>query len=334
MSCSSLNPRYWMHWDPTVPSCVDESSIATTHRLGDSSQFGDSALAELLSRYPRSDVRLSKMGRTFEHPNELQLGECGALAGAELLDLIRTGRFCLKLLRIDTKRDALATLTRNLGQEVDECLKASFEVGTATLEISSPHAIHYLSVELTHQATWQIRGQRSIRLFADSDTIVNSNTKASIASGQHPQPLYYEPEFEVGSQAIEQSPGSLVSIPAWQPFLIKNSGDLSVVLTTRHQTQHTRRCVEIHRANAFLRRFVPVNPPHQTGSVSGWLKQRIGMRLPINPVADRPTTFAVTKDRIDHPEECTNRAASVTATQAVNAPIQIQSPTLAAETTR
>lgn len=178
-----------------MPSSLDESPITTTHRPGDSFLFEDCALAELLSRYPCSESRLSKRGRSFAHPNEFQFGECGDLGGAELFDLVVKGRLWLQLLRIDAKRDALALLTRNLGQEADECLKVNVGVETVTLEISSSYAIRYFSVETAHQALWQIRRHRTIRMFPDSDAAVNSNTKASIASGHHPQPLYYETEL-------------------------------------------------------------------------------------------------------------------------------------------
>lgn len=120
-----------------MPSSLDESSITATHRLGDSFLIGDCARSELLSRYPCSDARLSKMGRSFAHRNELQFSECGDLGGAELFDLVRQGRVWLQLLRIDAKRDGLALLTRNLGQEAAECLKANVDVQTVTFEISS-----------------------------------------------------------------------------------------------------------------------------------------------------------------------------------------------------
>ena len=122
-----------MHWDPTERYCLDESSIATAHRLQECSLFRDDALAELLSRYPRTDIRVTTMGGTLAHPNELQDGNLGDLSGAELLYRIRFGRLRLQLLRLGAKRDALASLTRNLGREVDECLNSSFEMENATL---------------------------------------------------------------------------------------------------------------------------------------------------------------------------------------------------------
>lgn len=126
-----------------------------------------------------------------------------------------------------------------------------------------------------------------------------------------------------------------MSIPAWQSFLMENAGDLNVVLTTRHPTPLSQRSTEIIRANTFLRKFLPVNPLHQTGAMSGWLNQSISTRLSAYQVPDRPTTFTIETDRVDVPKRCSKLATTTADAQASNAATQIQSPThLTVEATR
>ncbi|MGI9471079.1 MAG: hypothetical protein ACR2NZ_06085 [Rubripirellula sp.] len=293
MSLSLLEPRYWMHWDPTAKPCLDEASLTTSHRLRECSLFTDDGLAALLSRHPRQDTRLTTMGHDLSHPTEIQYGEIGSASGRELLDLVRHGRLCLQLHNLCSRRDAIATLTRNLGREFDECFGSQAQESGAFLEISSPQSLHYLHTECDHQVNWQIRGERTQKTYPATQPLVSSNTLDSIASGSHDHPLYYEPAFERHAQQVKQSAGWLSTTPALTPSLTVNSNELTVVLTTMHSTPRSTRLVHIHRANHFIRRFMPVRSPDRTLAACRWLKRCLGRRIAPQTQQLPPITFQV-----------------------------------------
>ena len=323
MSLSSLEPRYWIHWARESQRSSEDEFITTAHRLRECSLFSDAGLAILLLRHPKKHIRISTMGHDLSHPNEIQLGEIGDTTGTDLLQLIKQGRFCVRLYNLNAQQDALAHLSRKLGREFDECVPGASTVDEeAFLEISSPKALDFLRVETLHQACWQIRGKRVMNVFPSRTPIVAPSTLDAVAAGEHNHPLYYEPAFDQHARIIEQSQGQMATCPALQPFSTVNADETCVVLTTRYQTHSSKLRTELHRVNLHLRRFIPVQDPDQSAALGGWLKQRIARFLPQKNVPPPTCSFFLNSNVHQRAESEKKRSPLFKADQTV--PISVE----------
>jgi hypothetical protein len=274
------------------------------HTLHQHPLFSRAALADLISRYPRSRYSLIHMGaqgaRRF-----WKEGDIGGLSGSEVIDWIERGRLWINLREVNEVDRQYADV---LGQAYAEIEANSGLRGTMNrnmgILISSPGAQVYYHCDLFGQALWQITGRKRVYIYPNHPPFLTQRQLEDIAVFGVEVDLDYRQAFEAYARCIEMEPGVMAHWPLNGPHRVENLDMLNVSVTTEHMTPWIMRRQRALMANGLLRhRFGWALTGLETAGPVYWAKTiaqnllRRGEWLKSRRAAKRPVEFKLDKDR-------------------------------------
>ncbi len=224
------------------------------HNLHESELFSDSALVDLLDRFPRQHLYALSMG-TDPTRIENRLALHDGVSGAELLRAVKNGRLWLNATQVDLAdrryRDLIDSLYERLAAQVPGF--APFAT-RGTLLISSPRALVYYHADGPASALWHIRGRKRIWIYPALDgRYIQREFLEDIFAGVRHEYLPYESSYDQAAVSYELGPGQWATWPQNAPHRVTNLDDLNVSLSTEHATSQTRRRSQVYVANRFFR---------------------------------------------------------------------------------
>jgi len=228
--------------------------LVAIHNLHQSDLFTDSALIDLLDRFPRQHLRVLS-ARSDLTRIENRLARHDGVSGAELLRAVRNGRLWLSVEQVDRAdkryRELIDRLYERLAAQVPGF--APF-ASRGTLLISSPRAFVCYHADGQASALWHIRGRRRIWIYPALDgRYIQRELLEDIFAGARHEYLPYESAYDQAAVSYELGPGQWATWPQNAPYRVTNLDDLNVSLSTEHFTAQTRRRSQVYVANRFFR---------------------------------------------------------------------------------
>jgi hypothetical protein len=229
-------------------------SLVATHNLHQSDLFTDSALIDLLDRFPRQHLYALSMG-TDPARIENRLALHDGVSGAELLRAVKNGRLWLNATQVDTADRRYRELIDHLYAQLAAQVPGFYPLASrGTLLISSPRALVYYHADGPASALWHIRGRKRIWIYPALDgRYIRREFLEDIFAGVRHEYLPYESAYEEAAVSYELGPGQWATWPQNAPHRVTNLDDVNVSLSTEHFTPQTRRRSQVYVANRFFR---------------------------------------------------------------------------------
>ena len=267
------------NWTAATTAGWATKPVCLSHTLHTSPLFSDTALANLIDRYPRGQYGLIHTGGQTEK-RRWQSGEIGKTPGKDVIDLIGQGdrngqgRMWLNLRHVTDVDPAYAAV---LDQMFSEIASHTGDLGTIKrsmgILISSPGARVYYHADMPGQALGQIRGRKRVYVYPAKAPFLTPEGLENIAIGGLELDLNYEPAFDQHATVFDLEPGQMLHWPLNCPHRVDNYDVLNVSFTVEYLTPAIRRHQIVTAANAVLRRHLGMQP--KTATLDGpayWAK--------------------------------------------------------------
>lgn len=258
------------NWDPANGEAFGKAPFVAEHGLHEREMFSDDGLAHLLDIYPREAMGIHTMGDARAENGGFRKGVPGDLSGKALLDAVSTGRLWINLRKANEQLDDYAAIT----DELFGALEARVP-GLKTMKrdcgvlISSPNAKVFYHLDIPLVTLWQIRGQKTFRVYPAGHPFVRDVDMEAIALGEQEEDIHYDPAFEDRSEAYTLTPGLMASWPQNAPHRIDNGDCLNVSLSCEFMTMPGLVRANAIYANGVLRRKFGADPAiERHGSLS------------------------------------------------------------------
>jgi hypothetical protein len=237
-----------------------KAPLALRHRLHEHPLFSLEALADLISRYPRSCYGLVEMGPQGSDRRLWREGEIGRLSGHQVIQAIRAGRMWLNLRKIGTVDARYREILDQIFEEVRSHVPGyeTFERTSGVL-ISSPNAQVYYHMDLPGQSLWQLHGRKRVYVYPDQEPYLDPVQLERVALFEVEHDITYDPAWDAVAQVYEIGGGDMLHWPLNAPHRVENLDCLNVSMTTEYWTESIRRSQMINMANGILRHKLGVN---------------------------------------------------------------------------
>ena len=243
------------------------------HNLHRHELFTREALADLISRYPRSRYSLIHMGAQGER-RFWKEGDIGGLSGAQVIDWIENGRLWINLREVNEVDPRYAAVLDRAYAEIESNagIQSTFNRNMGIL-ISSPRAQVYYHCDLFGQALWQISGRKRVYVYPNHPPFLTQSQLEDIAVFGVEVDLAYKPAFENYARCLELEAGQMAHWPLNGPHRVENLDMLNVSVTTEHMTSWILRRHRALLANGLMRhRFGVAFSGTETAGPAYWTK--------------------------------------------------------------
>ncbi|MBO0875108.1 MAG: hypothetical protein J2P19_17135, partial [Pseudonocardia sp.] len=155
------------HIDSRVPELWGAHTVKLRHRLPGLDLFADESLAHLIETIEPRHMDISTMGdkvSTWAHCDR------GNMSGAEVLDVVRSGRVWINMMAIEKVEPRFAELLDDMYAELADAIPGftTFKRKLGLL-ISSPSARVFYHFDVPGQGLWQIRGRKRIWIYPPTE---------------------------------------------------------------------------------------------------------------------------------------------------------------------
>lgn len=241
-------------WSEKSASLWENRPMRLAHRLHELPLFSMDGLADLISRYPRSNYSLVHMGAKGEARRSWREGEIGSLSGRQVIDAIGQGRLWLNLRDITQVDSRYREMLDEVFQEISERVPG-FDAPrrTAGILISSPAAQVYYHTDLPGQCLWQISGKKRVHVYPSAPPFVTPHHLEDIAVQDVEVNMPYADWYEEHAEAYDLAPGQMLCWPLNAPHRVENLDTLNISMTVSYVTEHIRRLQTVNLANGLLR---------------------------------------------------------------------------------
>jgi hypothetical protein len=248
-------------WTPAKAAAFTKQTLEFRHDLHERPMFDDAGLADLLDRYPRDKLGVFTMGDDPVDWMSWRRGSPGKLDGEQLLGAAKAGRIWLNLRAVNDHLPDYAKLS-------DEIFADKFRAsGVRTFKrdlgvlISSANAQVFYHLDVPLVSLWQIRGVKQVRVYPPHDPFVSAEVLERIVLRETAEQFTFQPEWDAGSQAIELTPGKMVTWAQNAPHRIVNGPMLNVSLSIEFMTPAAVMRANLIYANGILRRRAGLGDP-------------------------------------------------------------------------
>jgi hypothetical protein len=268
-------------WAPVVhlPAADREDfgrrPLVATHTLHESELFSDSALIDLLDRFPRQYLYAMSMGTDVAHPEENRLALNDGVSGADLLRAVTNGRLWLNITRVDRADRRYRLLIDEIYAQLAAQVPGFRPIGTqGTLLISSPRALVYYHVDGPASILWHIRGRKRVWVYPALDTRYAAREAVEdICAGARHEYLPFDSAYDEGAISYELEAGQWTAWAQNAPHRVTNEDSVNVSLSTEYFTRESRRRARVYAANRFFRkRFGFWNLSAREHGPAAWMK--------------------------------------------------------------
>lgn len=264
--------------------------VVGQHRLCEREIFSDSALIDLLDRFPREHLYARSMGYDPMRVEENLLALHDGVSGAELLQAVRNGRLWLNLTRVDRADADCRRVILDLYEELRAQVPGfAPDPSQGTLLISSPQALVYYHADGPASVLWHLRGRKRVWVYPALDPrYMQRELLEDIFAGVRHEYLPYETALDAGAEVFDLEPGQWIAWPQNAPHRVTNLDSVNVSLSTEHFTRASRRRFQVYIANRFFRTRLGWHDQsaREDGAraLAKTVVQRIARKLGLDPV--------------------------------------------------
>ncbi|MGD1888098.1 MAG: cupin-like domain-containing protein [Cohaesibacteraceae bacterium] len=229
-------------------------TVKLNHTLNEHPLFSNEALMSLIDSYPREHYNLTTMAEPGAPKSFWREGEKGAASGADVFDAVANGRIWINMRKVMDVDQRYADVLNEMFEEMAVHVPG-FETFKRNMGIlvSSPGAQVYYHCDIPGQALWQVRGEKRVYLYPNTDPFLKQAEMEKVILGETEEEVSYDPWFDRHAEVIDLKPGEMLHWPLNAPHRVENLGMLNVSITTEHYTPEIRKQYAVHYANGVLR---------------------------------------------------------------------------------
>ena len=155
-------------------------------------------------------------------------------------------------LRDERYAELLAIMLDGLAKVLSICA-SSLKRPSASLFLSSPHAISSYHTDHEHNFLFQVQGSKVLHVFPKRETVAHEIITAFVRprTGIHHQ---YRMEFEKSASLFEIRPPQMWYIPQIWPHWVENGPQASISLSMNFFSQQSFAIEQIYKINDWMRR--------------------------------------------------------------------------------
>lgn len=230
--------------------------VKLRHTLHERTLFGDEKLGAILDAIPPERMAINTMGIGTHDAGTWSYCQRGDLSGVQLINAVKTGRIWINVTKIADFVPEFSELMDEMFAEIEshvpdlDVLRKSMG-----LLISSPNAQVFYHADVPGQALWQIRGEKRIWIYPNTEPFLKRPALENIVRGTTEEEMAYEPWFDDHAKVIDLKPGDMAHWPLNGPHRVENRDCLNISVTTEHWTPEIRRHFAVQYGNGILRKF-------------------------------------------------------------------------------
>jgi hypothetical protein len=251
-------------WTTESKAAFAQRGQAFRHTLAERPMFSDEGLASVLERYPRDRIGVFTMGSDLTDTSTWRRGSAGKLSGDQLLAAVKTGRLWLNLRDTDKHLPDYADLLREIVAEKEQALGTRILKPDLGLLISSPQAEVFYHLDVPLSSLWQIRGEKSFRLYPRAPPYVADAQIERFVLREAEGQFDFDPLWDADAEQFVLTPGVMVAWPQNAPHRISNGPMMNVSLSMEFMTPAALLRANILYANGLMRRWWGWRPRVQT----------------------------------------------------------------------
>lgn len=251
-----MSDTVFENFDAEAEALWGHQAVKLRHRLHERPLFTDGRIAEMLDAIPEDRMAINTMGRKGADVSSWSYCQRGDLSGSQLVDAVQQGRIWINLSKIHETLPEYADLLDEIFGEIGgHAPHLDVYRKSMGLLISSPNAQVFYHADVPGQALWQIRGEKRIWIYPNTQPFLTGPALEGIIRGTTEEEIAYKPWFDKHAQVIELTPGDMAHWPLNGPHRVENRDCLNISITTEHWTPEIRRHFAVHYGNGILRQF-------------------------------------------------------------------------------
>lgn len=249
-------------WPASASEGFGKENLVLRHNVHQRDMFTDEGLAELLDRYPRDQLHIYTMGDNPEQRTTFRKGAVGNLPGADILEIIKTGRFWVNLRAANNDLPEYAALSDDLFGAVEAQVGGGLKTRKRDVGvlISSPNAQVFYHLDVPLVLLWQIRGTKRVWIYPPEAPYVSDQDLEKVVLRETEEEFDFDPAYDEGAFCIDLEPGMLATWPQNAPHRIANHGMMNVSLSCEFMTLKALIRANALYANGVLRRSANLDP--------------------------------------------------------------------------
>ncbi len=251
-------------WTPQSKAGFGQRGLAFHHTLAERPMFSDEGLARVLDRYPRDRLGVFTMGSDLTDTSTWRRGSAGKLSGDQLLAAVQSGRIWLNLRDTDKHLPDYAALLREIIADKERALGTPILKPDLGLLISSPGAEVFYHLDVPLSSLWQIRGEKSFRLYPRATPYVAEAQIERFVLREAEGQFDFDPLWDADAEHFVLTPGVMVTWPQNAPHRVSNGPMMNVSLSMEFMTPAALLRANILYANGLLRKWWGWRPSVQT----------------------------------------------------------------------
>ena len=201
----------------------------------------DTALAEVLDRYPAELFDINLYDYDDEGQVSLRTGARGRLDGGQLLEAIQQGRLWVNLRSVQTGWPALWAAAMVEYRQIEKTYPGLRAVTNAgQLILSSPKARVPYHFDAAGVVLFHLRGCKRIFVYPGDEAHLPERNMEQVVARQTTEELPYTLAFEQDARIIDLEPGQALTWPLYAPHRVENLDRFCVSLSMDFQTWPSR----------------------------------------------------------------------------------------------
>ncbi|SDG13433.1 hypothetical protein [Pelagibacterium luteolum] len=226
------------------------------HTLHERALFSDDKLGAILDQIPEHRMAINTMGIGTHDAGTWSYCKRGDLSGVELINAVQQGRIWINVTKIAEFVPEFSELMDEMFAEIEGNVPdlGVFRKSMGLL-ISSPNAQVFYHADVPGQALWQIRGEKRIWIYPNTEPFLKPKALEGIIRGTTEEEMTYQPWFDKYAEVIDLKPGDMAHWPLNGPHRVENKDCLNISVTTEHWTPEIRRHFAVQYGNGILRQF-------------------------------------------------------------------------------
>ena len=267
-----MGRRMAFEWSDNIETGFRRETVTATHDLHTRPQFSDAGLSEILDAYPREKLGIYKFPPHAEGHVKAEHGRAPDLAGAELLEAVRSGHIWLNLRAVNAHLDVFREMAGEIFGSMERRSGERVLKPDVGLLISSPNIHVHYHLDIPVVALVQVRGVKTLHLYPARAPFAPDEQIEAVVLRESEEDVAFRKDFEAEAQTIELQPGMALTWPQNAPHRVQNSDSMNVSLSCEFMTLPA-----LIRANAIF--------------TNGLIRRRFGGKPSISPKLG-PATLA------------------------------------------
>jgi len=267
-----LNQAVIKDWEEHYAEVFGKHILLLQHSLHELPIFREENLERLIEGCPTKYYDFVKMGKQGEHKKSWRRGSIKDVKGSDVLSAIEKGRFWLSLQSLQEWDDTLKAVVDHIFDDFSEKVPGfkPYKLKLGML-ISSPNAQVYYHCDLPAQSLWQIKGEKDVYIYPNSEPFLSDQELEPIFLGKSEEEISFQPWYDQFASKTTLKPGEMTHWPLNGPHRVENHDCMNISVTTSHFTDEVRNFYAQTYANGLLREM-GFNPKRNSAGLTKYSK--------------------------------------------------------------